>query len=304
MTTPRSRLICVAFAACLPLYLAAHAEDRIRPVRRVVPDYPADAMEKEVPGRVSAWLVVDRHGDVTDVEIITESPASFGFADAAREAFLEWTYPPNVAGRYKATITFALEPLELTPEEAKLPLAAPPISMTRGRYPSKAIDANVTGEAKVVAIIGESGTVESVRIVSESPPGFGFGFATRDAVSLYKFRPGPRAVWMTTMKYPFYDDGRVEIALPSGDLPAAPEPRRAGTPEYPHRAWREKVEGWVELGIQIDKRGRITHGAVLAEQPAGYGFGASAYKALGEWRYSGVAPGTYKLKVEFRLGDD
>ena len=298
----RSASAFVAFA--LILGSASYAADRVRPVTRVAPEYPVAALEQDLPGRVSAWLVVDDDGDVTDVEIIAESPADFGFGEAAGKAFAKWKYPSKAAGRYKATFTFAISPLGLTAEEAKLSLAAPPISTARADYPSRAIDSNVTGEAKVVATIDERGRVESVRIADESPPGFGFGFSARDAVLFYRFKPGPRAVWVVTIKYRFYgDSGRTEIAVRSEDLPMAPEPRRAGRMDYPYKARIERVEGWAELGIQIDKRGRITHGGVLSEYPQGYGFGASAYRSLEAWRYDDVKPGSYKLRVEFKLDD-
>lgn len=281
-----------------------HAEDQVRPITRVSPDYPADAFEKEVAGRVKAWLVVDDDGDVTDVEIISESPTGFGFAEAARDAFAEWTYPGNAAGRYRASFTFEIVPLELTPEEAALSLAAPPTATAWARMPAGARDSGVAGQATVVATIDEKGNVESVRIAKQSPPGYGFGEAARDAVLHYEFRPGPRSVWATTIDFSFYDpDGTAEMAMPEGELPAAPTPRRAGSPEYPYKARGEGVEGWADLGVQIDKRGRITHAAVLAEQPLGYGFGKSAYKSLSWWRFDDTRPGTYRLRVEFKLDE-
>ena len=120
----------------------------------------------------------------------------------------------------------------------------------------------------------------------------------------YEFKPGPRSVWATTIKFRFYDpDGTAEMAMPDGELPLAPPPRRAGALEYPYKAREERIEGWADLGIQIDKRGRITHAAVLAEQPQGYGFGKSAYKSLSWWRFDDTRPGTYRLRVEFKLDE-
>lgn len=298
-------------AVCLAVGLAAvsvgRAEDRVRPIERIAPEYPADAFEKEVAGKVNAVLDVDEDGAVAGVEILAESPKGFGFAEAAKLAFAKWKYPKNVPGKYKAAFTFAISPLSLTDAEKALPFAAPPISTARPSYPDKALDVGVSGDVILIATIDETGGVESVRAMRESPPGFGLADSAREAMSKYRFAPGERAVWTMCVRYSIEgegsDSGVPEIAMPAKDVPMAPIPRRAGTPDYPYKARTERVEGVVELGIQIDQRGRISHAGLLSEKPAGYGFAENTYKALDEWRFRGAERGTYKLRVEFKLDD-
>lgn len=296
-------LLCAILS--LLLTNAVLAEDRVRPIQRIPPAYPQDALEKEISGRVKAVLTVDEDGKVTEVRLTSESPQGFGFGEAARDAFLQWVYPHDVPGDYPATFTFALIPLSLTAEEAALDFAGPPIDRAAIRFPSKALDAGVSGNVELVAIVDASGSVESVRILKETPPAFGFGESATNALRRYRFAAGPRSVWTMTVKFRMEIDPSepAEIALPAKDLPAAPEPRRAGTPDYPYEARKARIEGIVELGIQIDKRGVITHAGVIREEPVGHQFAANAMKALGEWRFRGSDRGTYKLTVEFKLED-
>jgi TonB family protein len=298
------RILIFILTVLLTSATPAHAEDRVRPVTRIPPDYPADALEKEIAGKVRASLLVDDDGKVSAVEILSESPKGFGFADAAKEAFAQWTYPPNVPGAYKAAFTFSVVPLALTAEEAELPFSPPPISRVRLKYPEKALNAGAVGEVRLVVTVGASGDVEGARTQKETPLGFDFAKAAIAAVSNWRFLPGERSIFTVTLKFLMEPDngGPQKIALPT-DIAPAPEPSRKGTPKYPYKARQAGVEGVVEFGIQIDKRGLITHAAVLSETPKDYDFASNAYTALPEWRFRGAAPGTYKLVVEFKLDE-
>lgn len=284
---------------------SATSGEKVRPIERIAPAYPEDARKNEISGRVRGILSVDERGHVTDVEVTSESPKGFGFGEAAREAFLQWIYPPKAPGKYSAVFTFAMIDLSLTAEEAELDFAGPPIDKERIRYPSRAMDAGLSGNVELVAIIDTAGNVESVRALKESPAGVGFKESAENALKKYRFAPGPRSIWTMTIKFRMDtgSDAPLEIALPAGDLPDAPEPRRAGRPDYPYEARKAGIEGVVELAIQIDKRGQISHAGVLREEPTGQEFAVNAMKALGEWRFSGSERGTYRLKIEFKLND-
>jgi len=58
----------------------------------------------------------------------------------------------------------------------------------RGYFPSRATDD--VANAAVMVTIGKSGAVSNVRIVSESPPGHGFGAAARSCIGSKRFSPG------------------------------------------------------------------------------------------------------------------
>lgn len=75
-------------------------------------------------------------------------------------------------------------------------------------------------------------------------------------------------------------------------------------PVYPPEARSSKVEGWVELGMQVDEDGNVTHAEVLSSRPAGV-FDDAAMAAVMQWRYcrpGDVAqPYPDRIPVRFRF---
>ncbi len=70
------------------------------------------------------------------------------------------------------------------------------------RYPELARRAGVAGRVILEAVIQPEGTVASVEILRETPPGLGFGEEAAAAVSRWRYRPGtqagvPVAVYLT-----------------------------------------------------------------------------------------------------------
>ena len=62
------------------------------------PQYPEEAREAGVEGKLTAWLHVDAKGDVTEVEI-KESPGPL-FSEEAIAKFSKWKFKPEIkAGR-------------------------------------------------------------------------------------------------------------------------------------------------------------------------------------------------------------
>jgi len=294
----------IVFIGALLLVLEAVGAERIRPIERFAPDYPQQALKDELAGKVVASLTVDDNGDVEAVEIVSESPTGHGFAQAAETAFRKWKYPKGHPGRYSGTFVFAPGELPLTPEEAALDFADKPISRTPPKYPNYALDRGAEGEVLLIITIAANGIVETARIAGENPPGFEFGAAAVKAAENWRFAPGGRAIYALTVRFGIAGmQTPDDVALPADGLPNAPAPERTKKPAYPSKAKKAGVEGVVEFGIQIDDDGRITHAGVLAEGPAGYDFAANAYKSLEFWRFPDDMPGTYRLRIEFKLGN-
>jgi len=67
------------------------------------PDYPEEARQAGVEGKLTAWLHVDAKGDVTQVEI-KETPGPL-FSEEAIAKFSKWKFKPEVkSGRAIAFI--------------------------------------------------------------------------------------------------------------------------------------------------------------------------------------------------------
>ncbi len=74
---------------------------------------------------------------------------------------------------------------------------------------------------------------------------------------------------------------------------------------YPRKAARAGIEGFVRVAVTLDGAGRPTGVAILSEQPAGYGFGSEASRAVayGAFRFSNPTglPASLVFNVKFAL---
>lgn len=91
---------------------------------------------------------------------------------------------PQPAPFIPAPIVAIPQPAPAVIETAR-PLSAPP----RPIYPERALARDRQGVVVVRLIVGADGDVTSAAIVSEDPPGFGFGQAALAAVRRTKFEP-------------------------------------------------------------------------------------------------------------------
>ncbi|BCW90007.1 hypothetical protein sos41_31750 [Alphaproteobacteria bacterium SO-S41] len=87
----------------------------------------------------------------------------------------------------------------------------------------------------------------------------------------------------------------------ASDLPLLPEPTEIVQPRYPKEAQERELEGWVGLAVTIGEGGVVTDVRVLIENPAGYRFGEVAAASVRQWKNANTPPGTYRLRVNFKL---
>ncbi len=77
-----------------------------------------------------------------------------------------------------------------------------PMSAISARKPVLAQNARKSGQARIYFLVDENGTVAQARVMSETPPGLGFGEAAAAAIRATRFRPAtkhgvPVKMWMT-----------------------------------------------------------------------------------------------------------
>jgi len=93
-------------------------------------------------------------------------------------------------------------PMSLLAQDAVLPpgatppdwLAKPPPAAMAKYYPELANDLDLGGHAQISCRVSGYGAVERCRVVSESPPGLGFGRAALRLAPLFRFRPATTLV--------------------------------------------------------------------------------------------------------------
>lgn len=94
---------------------------------------------------------------------------------------------------------------------------------------------------------------------------------------------------------------RVAIAEESASGLIEIKPIKRTMPRYPTKALEYEQPGNVRVRISIDNEGTPTAVDVLSEVPADYNFGREAVDSVEDWEFKPDVPGTYMVKVNFRL---
>ncbi len=66
-----------------------------RPLQHRDPDYPERALDQGRTGYVDFNFTIEPDGSVGDLQLVSETPAGFGFAAAAEKAFAKWRFEPK-----------------------------------------------------------------------------------------------------------------------------------------------------------------------------------------------------------------
>lgn len=97
-------LLAITIASALAIAAPAHAE--LKPIKRVEPEYPADALRSGTNGFVEVEYTVDA-GKVASVSVVNAKPART-FETAAVRAVKQWQFAPGTDGRGKVRLEFSL----------------------------------------------------------------------------------------------------------------------------------------------------------------------------------------------------
>lgn len=101
----RTRIL-IAAALALAFAMPAQAEPDLKPIKRVEPEYPAEAARAGTEGFVEVEFTVDASGKVESVSVVSARPART-FEKAAVRAVKQWAFAPG-GGRGKVRLDFAL----------------------------------------------------------------------------------------------------------------------------------------------------------------------------------------------------
>lgn len=99
--------------------------------------------------------------------------------------------------------------------------------------------------------------------------------------------------------------GMENVVYEAGEVDQPARLLQEGTAQYPARAEREGVAGWVRLYLVVDARGQVRDLQVLAVDPPGYGFEQAALKAMRESRFEPArlrqVPVSQRFTKEYRF---
>lgn len=161
-------------------------------------------------------------------------------------------------------------------------------------WPAAALKSGVGGKAVISCVVTVQGLLRECRVVSEDPPGVGFGSAAIALTPQFLMRPALRggtpveATVNIPLNFPRPDRAtgsylrpvtdtpfqgvRVYARLPWSQAPTYAEVMAA----YPAKARAAKVGGVAVLDCRIEKPGSLSTCRVIKEAPQGYGFGDAA----------------------------
>jgi TonB family protein len=157
-------------------------------------------------------------------------------------------------------------------------LTRPSASELGAVYPANALRHHTDGEAAITCVVNVHGLLEAYKVVSESPPGEGFGAAALLLAPRFSMTPasGPNGPMPAIKNIPirFW-------ATPGG--PANAEwvraPRSADM-VWPGVAWYGHISGHVVLDCVIANNGKLNPCVVVEDAPKGRGFAQAAISFL------------------------
>jgi TonB family protein len=207
------RLIAFLVLICCAGFAAAQAKvDRVRVsagyaetllVKKVAPEYPAEAKAKKIQGLVVLRVFAGKGGDVERVELVSGEPL---LVPAAIEAVRQWKYKAYlfvgqpVKFETQVTVNFTLTdapsalgiagdvpggafsgvigvvqnpvPTEGIPQRVRVSASVEQgmlVKKVAPEYPAEAKDKRIQGQVVLSVIVGKDGEVEHVALVSGHP---------------------------------------------------------------------------------------------------------------------------------------
>jgi len=288
-------------------------------VKQIQPEYPDEAMKKNIEGTVWLQLLIGEEGKVIDVKV-QKSDAEV-FNQAAAKAGMQWLFKPamlngkpiqawvSVPFRFKlmtgtgvvvSPTTGATKAQEKHPPADYVPYEKPPeaIKQVMPVYPEGAKKDKLEGTVWVQLLIGEEGKVTDVKVQKSDAEVF--NQAAMKAATQWLFKPAmlngkPTQVWVSVpfrfklqekaSSAPAVGSMKAKNAPPAEDLKADkyPEVIKQVNPKYPEKATQEGIEGTVWTKMWIDEAGNVVEVKIAKTERAE--LNEAAIDAGKQWKF-------------------
>jgi TonB family protein len=176
--------------------------------------------------------------------------------------------------------------------------AEPPVPVTRFPpvYPDEAARRNITGHVKLSAVVDNEGTVESVDILEETPPGMRFAESAQKALEKWIFQAGHPGRYEYNFNF-----GEQPQSLPPEDGNVNPVPVTRATPAFPPEAYHIISQASAKVTAGISPDGSITGVTIVSEDPVGFGFGRECAASLKAYTFMKGRPGDYTVSCKWNV---
>lgn len=278
--------------------------------------YPKAAFDQKISGDVTLACVADTGGKLKDCTIFKEEPAGLGFGAAALQLVGKERIKTrdmsgaSVAGRPLKTDFAFLAPGDANPDWVRKPS---PQDMA-GVFPKEAVKRNRDGRASIKCDVTVEGFLQNCKVVSEDPPGLGFGVAGLQLAPQFRMSPKIRGgkAMSSDVTVPIIWSGLVNSNLsPTGQsLVLDPPWTQAPTVTEVAAAWPAEAgdlpSGQAALRCDLNKAGRLAGCEVISEVPKGKGFGKAARALSKSFQVAFTADKAkdlddYKIDIPFRF---
>jgi TonB family protein len=260
-------------------------------IKRVTPEYPADAKAAHIEGTVRFTALLGKDGTVRDLQLVSGHPM---LVQAAMNAVKQWVYQPTLLNgeavevRTEIVVNFRLDPAEGTYRVGGG--VSPPhvISKSEPQYSAEGLRARLEGSVTVSLVVGEDGTPRDIKVVQSL--GLGLDEKAVETISSWRFAPAdkegnPVAV-LAKVEVHFRLVGKAgEWRLTRASFKP---PERASLPsvirtKFPRDAAAEE-SGSVTLTLDVDEQGLPVN--IHVEKSSDAKWEDDVIAATREWRFT------------------
>lgn len=274
------------------------------------PEYPAELLDKKLPGEVGLEFTVDTEGKAQTPKVLWASNAAF--VEAALRSVEKTQFEPAhqgpvaKTGRMQYPAEFEspgakraeiLEANQITIVTTPVPEVRPtPIVLIEPVYPNGRLLAGERGSAAVEFSLAEDGHVGDVTIASATAPEYGAALSA--AVEAWMFKPavsgGAGQPVMLRVAHDFIPPDSGAVARLAADLrPGGAgvggpggldrklKPLWRGFPVYPQALRTERLTGEATIEFVIDRDGRARLPRIVSASRDEFGWAAAT--AISQW---------------------
>jgi TonB family protein len=160
-------------------------------------DYPAEARNQQMQGRVWVHLIIDEAGDVVSIDPVSGEGSLLA---AAMAAMKQWKFEPYIQNGHAVRVSskmyydFAFTDKIRDKQAPSTPIALAPgvskgllIHQVYPVYPSEAERKRIQGTVVLKAVIGKDGIIRDIQVVNS--PSDDLSRAAKEAVAQWRYRP-------------------------------------------------------------------------------------------------------------------